>query len=101
MIAEYAAKGIDALGSLRRFKNYWLSEGKGKVDWDRTFENWVDKDISEGKATALREDYAPPSPGEDVGPPPADLKAKLLALKPKAADDLFAELETTAAKEKA
>jgi hypothetical protein len=43
---------VDPLGSLDRFQNHWLAKtGKDatKLDWDRTFANWVENDVSYGK----------------------------------------------------
>jgi len=62
MVAAYASGGVDAMASLKRFKNHWLAAtGKGstKADWDRTFENWVDKDISDGVAKKFEPKIAP------------------------------------------
>jgi hypothetical protein len=54
-MAVYTAQGIDCLASLKRFRNHWLSTTKNatKLDWDRTFENWVDTDIERGVAKKL------------------------------------------------
>lgn len=58
---------VDALGSLERFKNFWLSKSGAqavKVDWERTFVNWVLEDIARGRATP----WAPP-PAPKAAPP--------------------------------
>jgi hypothetical protein len=47
---------VNALASLERFKNHWLGKsGKDatKVDWERTFVNWVLEDIQRGRAVPV------------------------------------------------
>ncbi len=42
---------VDPLGSLERFQNYWIAKaGKDavKLDWERTFATWVDRDAGYG-----------------------------------------------------
>ena len=90
-VDEYAANGIDALASLRRFKNHWLGNGESKVDWERTFQNWVDRDVARGEAKAMPDPgFVPPPAPDDAGPPDPESMAKLRQLRPKSADDLFA-----------
>lgn len=64
-------EGVDALGSLERFRNYWLGKtgrGAAKLDWERTFVNWVLEDIARDRAVAcvnVRE-ARPPEPDPDA-----------------------------------
>ncbi len=46
---------VDPLGSFDRFQNFWLAKAKDatKLDWGRTFANWVDSDVSSGKLPKL------------------------------------------------
>jgi len=55
LVETYRAQGFDALASLKRFRNHWLSTTKNatKLDWDRTFENWIDSDIEKGVAKKI------------------------------------------------
>lgn len=60
---------VDALGSLERFKNFWLSKSGAqavKIDWDRTFVNWVLEDIARGRSTP----WAPPPTPRPSAPEP-------------------------------
>jgi hypothetical protein len=67
LVAKYATQGVDAMGSLKRFKNYFL-EATGpkafKLAWWRAFENWVDKDIEQGHAKRLQNKKRPAFPME-------------------------------------
>ncbi len=56
-IARLRAKHhVDPIGSLDRFRNHFVSKsGRDavKLDWERTFANWVDEDVSRGKLPKL------------------------------------------------
>jgi hypothetical protein len=72
---------VDALASLERFRNYWLGKsGRSatKVDWERTFTNWVLEDIARGRAGLLERPSTgePPQPAPDALAP-ADASAHL------------------------
>ncbi len=66
---EYVARiirehGVDPRESLRSFRNYWLSKGGAgatKLDWERTFDNWVLRDFEAGKLSRV-----PPSRADEV-----------------------------------
>jgi hypothetical protein len=65
---------VDASACLERFRNYFLSApgSKGiKVDWDRTFVNWVLEEIDRGRArpfTASSAQLFTP-PAKSIAPP--------------------------------
>jgi hypothetical protein len=73
---------VDASACVERFKNHWigLSGAKAvKVDWERTFVNWVLEDVARGKVPAY---VAPIEPIELVEAPPATVEeAKAFAAK--------------------
>jgi hypothetical protein len=76
---------VEPLASLERFVNHWLAAtGKNatKADWERTFINWVLRDIENGVAKAVRApDAKPAEPEADamVGEAAAEQMAKLVA----------------------
>jgi hypothetical protein len=52
---------VNAKASLERFRNHWLAATKGaaKLDWERTFVNWVLEDIARGRASPASVDTSP------------------------------------------
>ena len=55
-LARFRADGVDALGSLEAFQNYWLAKAGAnalKLDWERTFANWVKEDMVRGRSRPL------------------------------------------------
>ena len=88
LVDKYRMQGVDALGSLKKFKNHWLSTTKNatKLDWDLTFENWVDTDIEKGVAKKVLSEYEPPKAKAGDGPPPPEFTSSLRAMMDNFAD---------------
>jgi hypothetical protein len=95
VVAKYRAKGVDCLASLKRFKNHFL-EATGqkaiKLGWTRTFENWIDKDVEDGRARRVpivAPESAAPTPTETAGPDEEQRKRLESLTRPKRVEDLF------------
>jgi hypothetical protein len=73
---------VDALGSLEQFSNHWTSKtgNATKINWDKTFTNWVLKDIADGVAKPAREPEARPAEPdpEALGPEAARVELEKL-----------------------
>ena len=92
-LADFRARGFDALGCLGRFRHYWR-EGKGagtkRADWTLTFWNWAEREAKDGRLPLVVTPPAPPPPREpepEYVPPPPEFAiemAKALAAMPKA-----------------
>ena len=71
-IRRFRHDGIDPLGSLERFRNHFLSAAGRtacKLDWERTFVNWVLEDIARARHTPWAPKpsaTAPPTPAPDA-----------------------------------
>jgi hypothetical protein len=94
-LAKYAAKGIDAMGSLERFANHQIGKDNRAAEWDRAFRNWVDEDIDDGKAKKLPDPgFIPPKPppGGWVGPTEEQKAEMLRSFSAVKKNDLFADL---------
>lgn len=73
LVQRWSERGIDARGSLHRFRNHFCAKtGKDstKRNWDMTFDNWVEKDVHDGKAKRITTQSAMHSNGECVPPTP-------------------------------
>lgn len=51
--------GLNLANELERFKNHFIGNGDTKVDWGRTFSNWLSrsKDFNPGQASAESSNY--------------------------------------------
>ena len=92
-LADFRARGFDALGCLGRFRHYW-TEGKGagtkRADWTLTYWNWAEREAKDGRLPLVVTPPAPPpsrEPEPEYVPPPPEFAiemAKALAAMPKA-----------------
>jgi hypothetical protein len=71
-LRRFRQDGIDPLGSLERFRNHFLSAAGRtacKLDWERTFVNWVLEDIARARHTPWAPTpraTEPPTPAPDA-----------------------------------
>lgn len=94
LVAQLRAKfAVDPLQFLPRFRNYWLSKpGKDgrKLDWDRTFANWAERDAETQRRnpSAGRPDAGARMPYHDVWRPPKGEEAMATVDASKAIQDV-------------
>lgn len=59
----------DVLARVEPFRDYWLSTGKPKSDWDATFRVWIGREVDEGRLVPRPRPYVPePEPPDNRTP---------------------------------